>query len=63
MPPKQLLTETPVLKCLRCGSTDTQVVREIPGEGDIRHVDARCVSCREQFVLKHPEYAREQLRG
>ena len=48
------LTQTPVLKCLRCGSTDTRVIREIPGTGDVRYVDAQCVTCREQFVLQYP---------
>ena len=55
--PKHVLVEpaqTPVVKCLRCGSVDTVVVREIPGSENMRYVDARCVACREQFVLKHP---------
>ena len=45
----------PTVKCLRCGSTETRVVREISFNQDARYVDARCSACGEQFVLKRPE--------
>jgi hypothetical protein len=41
----------PGLQCLRCGSANVQVIREIQTAGNVRSVDARCADCREQSIL------------
>jgi hypothetical protein len=43
--------QLPRLRCLRCGSSRIQVIREIPIAGSGRSVDARCADCREQSIL------------
>jgi hypothetical protein len=40
------------LRCLRCGSAGVRVLREIRVASSSRFVDTRCLSCREQSVLK-----------
>jgi ribosomal protein S27E len=41
----------PGLRCLRCGSEQVVVIREIRADEHSRSVDTRCAECREQSVL------------
>jgi hypothetical protein len=43
--------QTPGLRCLRCGSAQVVVIREIRNAGTGRSVDACCADCREQSIL------------